>query len=75
MSKRDSVLSTGFFKLAKVSRFFTVRSAAYFSFIYAIPDIRLAQVVVERSIRFSEDSKQIMVDWQSCSRTPSTALT
>ena len=57
------MLSTGLFKLAKVSCgttfFLTVYAATYFSFIDAIPDIPLAQVVVERWIRFIEDPKQI----------------
>jgi hypothetical protein len=63
MPKRNPVLSTGLFKLAKVSRtqlFLTAYAATYFSFIDdAIPDIPHAQVVVERWIRFIEDPKQI----------------
>ena len=66
MPKRNPVLSTGLFILAKVSRgttfFLTAYAATYFLFIDAIPDIPPAQVVVERRIRFIEDPKQIMVD-------------
>jgi len=61
--KRNIVLSTDLFKLAKVSCgttfFLTAYAATYFSFIDAIPDIPLVQVVVERWIRFIEDPKQI----------------